>query len=189
MAVAEMPGNWHAVDFSSGYSDTSGAMANLQDVANMILFMSVGATLLIICLVVLLFLSDRKYEFGIYLALGEKKQGIISQVIMELFPLALIAMTLALFVGSALASEISNMLLRQEMMNPAEMSEPLRLHMLELTGYRFALNHEQMIEMYEVNLSIEVILLYYGLGLGVILLAIVMPIMRIVKMNPKKVLL
>jgi len=107
LAVQNLPGNWLVADFSSGFRDISAAMINVGDVADFIFFMTTGATLILTALLVVLFLHDRKHEVGIYLALGENKQKIIVQMILELIPLAILGMALALFVGNVLADALS----------------------------------------------------------------------------------
>lgn len=187
--VEGLPGNWRAIDFSQGFDDISVAMTNLQEVADIILILGVGATLLIVSLTVLLFLKDRKYEIGVYLALGEKKRRIISQIVTEVFSLTFVAMTLALFVGRIVAHEMSHDMLRHELENSTSADMPVQAHLLEHLGYRFELSHEEMLEMYVIELNEEVVVLYYVLGMSVILISAGLPIVKTVNMNPKKVLL
>lgn len=188
-AVSSMPGNWRAIDYSRGFNDISMAMIHLQDIADTILLMAITATVVIIGLVVLLFLNDRKHEIGVYLALGAKKKGIIFQICIEVIILALIGMTFALFIGNVLARNISQEMLRQELANPTHVNEIDHVHWLEELGYRFEMTRDDMLEAYEIQLGIQEIIWFYSIGLGTILIATILPIAKIVKMNPKKVLL
>ena len=188
-AVQNMPGNWRAIDYSRGFDALSLAMIHLQDIADMVLMMAIVAMIAIISLLVLLFLNDRKYEIGVYLALGARKKGIIFQICMEVFILAMFGMTFALFIGNIMARNISQEILRQELMNPTHVREVDHAHWLEELGYRFELTHDEMLGAYEIQLGFQEIIWFYVAGLGTVLVATILPIARIVKTNPKKVLL
>jgi len=183
--VENLPGNWDVMDLSSGFAEISASMENILELADMILIISLGATLLIISLLVILLLRERKYEIGIYLALGEKKKKIIMQMISELIPLALIGIAIALFLGNILASQISQEMLRQDLETQPIFAE---WNPLEELGYRFNLTHDEMLESYEVRLDTETVVLFYAVGLGVISVAIIIPIIHATNVNPKKLL-
>ena len=188
-AVSNIPGNWRAVDYSRGFDEISVAMVHLQDIADTVLMMACVATITIVSLLVLLFLNDRKHEIGVYLALGSSKRGIVFQIIVEVTTLALIAMTCALFIGNIVAENISHEMLRQELINPRVPNAPETVHWLEAGGYRFSMTHDEMLAAYEVRLGAREIAWFYVVGLGTIFIATVLPIAKIVKTNPKKVLL
>jgi len=188
-AVSNISGNWRAVDYSRGFDEISVAMVHLQDIADTILIMACVATITIVSLLVLLFLNDRKHEIGIYLALGASKKGVIFQIIVEVTALTLIGMTCAIFIGNIVAENISQEMLRQELINPRDMDVVERLHWLEAGGYRFSMTHEDMLGAYEIQLSIQDITRFYVIGLGTVFIATILPISKIVKTNPKKVLL
>ena len=93
----------------------------------MILLGAIIATIVIISLLILLFLSDRKHEIGVYLALGSKKKGIIFQIVTEVLILSIIGMTGALFVGNVMASNLSQEMLRNELVNSETIQNTLGL--------------------------------------------------------------
>lgn len=187
--VENMEGNWRAMDFSRGFRTISASMENLQEVADLIFFMAIGATLLIISLLVLLFLHDRRHEMGVYLALGEKRKKIVMQMLIELIPLAFVGMTLALFAGNMLASSLSRELLKQGMTQPLKTSGLQESHILEEFGYRFELTHEEMLESYEIRIDAGSVILFYVVGLGATLIATVIPTLHATNINPKKLLM
>ena len=187
--VENMTGNWRAVDYSRGFEEISASMANMHEVANLVLFMAIGATILLISLLVLLFLHDRKHEIGVYLALGEKKGKIVLQILIELIPLAIIGITLALFAGNLMASGLSHEILRQELANPSHRNTIEESHALEELGYRFELSHAEMLEAYEISIDFETVVLFYAIGLGTVLIAAIIPISHFINLSPKKNLL
>ena len=189
LEVEKLPGSWRAADFSSGFRGISTTMENMKDIADFIFLGATGATLLVTLLLVLLFLNDRKHEIGIYLALGEKRARIILQIILELMPLAMIGITIALFLGNILATELSREFLRQSL--EQERTEFLisdDSNTLEYFGYRFELQPEEMLESYEIGLDFQVILFFYTIGFGTIFIAILIPIWYTTNIAPKKIL-
>jgi len=106
---------------------------------------------------------------------------------MELIPLAILGITFSLLVGSFLAVSISGTMLRQDMAqeNHVETSEA---NPLEELGYRFELTVEEMLESYEVRLDVQSVLMFYSIGLGIIFVSILVPIMLVINIEPKKVL-
>ena len=187
--VEKLPGNWRAVDFSRGFSDISTAMTSLQEVVVVTFTIVIGGIILATSLLVLLFLYDRKHEIGVYLALGEKKIKIFLQIVLELISLTLLGMTLALFVGIKLTDSVSREMLRQSLATPTQANVIEESHLLEEIGYRFELTHEEMLANYEIRLDINTILIFYTVGVGTILVSIVFPLFKIVRLSPKKVLL
>jgi len=189
LEVENLEGAWRATDFSSGFRDISASMDNMREIARFILIMAVGATLLIIGLVILLLLHNRKYEIGVYLALGEKKNRIVSQLFIEMIPLAVIGITLALFSSYMISNGLSQEMLRQQMLEQQnEISISHDLNPLEFLGYRFELTHEEMLANFEIGLDINSIILFYFGGLGMIFMSIALPILHTININPKDLL-
>ena len=185
-AVTQITDDFVASDFSRGFGNIRVALESLREVTDSFLMISVGAMFVVIFLGMSLFLYDRRHEIGIYLSLGEKRKSILIQIIVEVVPLSLIAMTIALFVGNALADQMSQEMLRQELAGTSRINE---WNVLEQMGYRFELTDDETLAMFEVRLDTATILVFYASGLSVVALATSFPIIMVVKMNPKKVLL
>jgi len=148
------------------------------------------ATLIILALLISLFLIDRKHEMGIYLAIGEKKSRILGQFICEVILIALVSMTLALFVGNVLGNQLSQMMIEQDMIRQLEDPDysPTQA-MLQARGFRFDMTHEEMIYLYEVRLDRKTVLLFYSVTLNAIVVATTIPMWLVLKKDPKEVLL
>jgi len=187
--VANVAGGWRATDFSSGFRAIHASMENMQEIANFILLGAIGATLITVALATLLFLRDRKQEFGIYLALGEKKGKIISQVVFELGLIAIVGMTIALFTGNIISEGVSRNMLRQNIAEEQRPAAPHELNQLEHLGYRFELTIDEMLESYEIGIDGRSVLLFYTIGLGTVSIAIIIPTSIIVNKKPKDTLM
>ncbi|MCL1948903.1 MAG: ABC transporter permease [Turicibacter sp.] len=186
-AVANLSGNWTITDLSSGFSQFSVAMANMNHMATMILWGGLGAVSVIISLIIYLYLRDRKEEVGIYLALGERRGYIVLQFLVEVIPIAIISMSLALLIGGFLSDGLSNRMLEQQLIaESGELSSQWNL--LEELGYRFDPTDEQLLESYELTMNFEAVIIFYSIVLGTVLLATVIPLMGIMTLNPKDIM-
>jgi len=165
-------------------------METIEELADLILIGSVSTTLLIISLVVILFLRDRRHEIGVYLAMGERKNRVIKQMILELTPLALVGLTFALALGHILSVNISREIIRQDLLASPPTQESIQEGgLLESLGYRFTLSHEEMLASYDVTNSSAVVVIFYGVGLGTVLFSTLIPITFAVNVDPKKLLM
>jgi len=194
-AQSLLPEFWKVSDLSNSFADIASAMETLQWLASLILWIAVGATLLILSLLITLFLRDRKYEIGIYLALGEKKIKVITQIILEVVATGFVAITFALFTGSLLAGNISETMLRQDLIDQQQddiwgggVVVGGGTDILDL----FApgeLTPEEMLANYDLSLNATTILLFYSIGIGTILVSTTVPILYITRLNPKKIMM
>jgi len=179
-------------DLSNTFSDISSSMENLQGIANMVLWVAVGATLLILSLLITLFLRDRRHEMGVYLALGEKKSKIVSQILMEVVMTAFVGITLAVFTGNIISTSMSRTMLRNELaaeQNNMDIGWSFGGGGLTEMGFAQDMTIDEMVDAFDVSLSFGTIGLLYIVGLGAVVLSTVVPVVYVVTLNPKKVLM
>ena len=183
-------------DFSMTFDAIASSMETMQTIADWVLYVSIGATLLILSLLIVLFLRDRRYEMGVYLALGEKKRKIISQILLEVVVTSVIGLTLAVFVGNFVSDMVSQNMLRNELVAQAEAEDDpfesgLNWHIFEEIGVptNNDLSVDEMMDAFEISLNIETVGLFYAVGLGVVVLSTMLSVLYIVKLSPKKVLM
>ncbi|MCL2560142.1 MAG: ABC transporter permease [Turicibacter sp.] len=192
-AVADyLPEFWVVRDLTGSFDHITASMDSLGDVADGILFATAGAAVLVLSLLITLFLKDRRHEIGIYLALGERKSRIISQILCEVLITALIGLTFAMFVGHAVSANISREIMRSELAQPVE-QEPWMSssHFVEWEDLGFGTNLtlEGMVEAFDTSLDLTTIALMSAAGLGVAVVSTLIPVVYVVKLKPKKVLL
>lgn len=185
-----LPDFWMVDDLSNTYADISNSMEMMNQIANKLMIGTIIAMLVILGLLILLFLIDRKQEVGIYLALGEKKNNILIQFIFETITAAIIGMTLALFVGSSLGNQISQMMIEQNVMHQLENPNRVVTHgLLHEMGFRVDLTHEDMLNLYEITLDGTVVIWFYGITLSTVMLTTLIPTWLVVNMKPKAILI
>lgn len=174
---------------SDAYDQVAGPIAFISWLATGILYISIAATVMILGLVVVLFLRDRRHEFGIYLSIGTHKWKIVSQVVIEVLLVGLIGLTLSLFTGNMLAKSISS-----EMIDKQKNQDEFRLmNAVGATGPGGGngeyIDQNDVLDSYEVKLSMDYILLLYGIGISTLLVSAIAPTVYVVRLKPRKVLM
>lgn len=180
-------------DLSNTFEEISTSMETLQGIASWILWVAIGATLLILSLLITLFLRDRRHEMGVYLAIGEKKGKIISQILIEVVATAFIGLTLAMLTGNLLSSIMSQTMLRNELVSQQNDNESMGWSFggggLSEMGFVQDMSIDDMVDAFDVSLNLETLGVLYMVGLGAIIFSTVVPVVYVVTLNPKKVLM
>lgn len=171
---------------SDQYDQVAGSMKKLGQISGYVVIIAVAATLMIITLIVLLFLRDRKHELGIYLSLGENRGKIIGQIVIELLLIGSLALVLSLVTGNLLAGGISNSLFQMDWF--ANTDQNGMMYYGGIMGQN-TISPEQVQAAYKVSFSAGYIVTYLVTGLGTILLSAVVPLLYILRLNPKKIMM
>ena len=180
-----LPGAWSIEDLSASFDGVLAAMATMGWLADQILFVGVGSTIVILSLLITLFLRDRQLEIGIYLSLGEKRLPIMAQLLIEVLIVAMIAVTLSMIVGNLMANYLSRTLLEQHLIE----NKPYTMHGLP---FNLAWHHpttQELMLLYDTSLNAMTIVILYSVSTIVILVSTAIPMFYIMSLNPKKILL
>lgn len=177
-----LPELYTVISATDQYDSISGPIESMSKLSKYVLLVAVIATVLITGLVVLLFLRDRKRELGIYLSLGEHRSRVVGQILIEVMVVAVIGITLSLFSGNLLAGQVSDTMLKADSNTADE-------EVMYYSEIQTNLTTEDVLDSYEVNLNSSYILGFYGIGLLTILISTVIPLIYIVRLNPKKILM
>jgi len=107
---------------------------------------------------------------------------------------AFLSIVAALFIGNILASNVSeNMLIRDIVTEQERAAVPDsrggNQDRFAIMGFQTDVSDQIVAESYDVSLSPFTLLLFFGVGLGTILLATVIPMIYVLQMNPKKIML
>lgn len=175
---------------SDQYEQVAGPVKGMSKISKLVLIISVLASILIITLVTILFLRDRKHELGIYLSLGEKRSKVIGQIVFEVVVVAFIAITISVFSGNMLAKGFSNSLIQTQ--KTEEVDNGYNYNMDDWTYAQLSNNNvseEDVIDAYNISLNPTYILLFYVVGIGVVLISTIAPLIYIMRLNPKKIMM
>jgi len=193
-----LPEFWTIVDLTATFASLSATMVTLQELADLILLVATGGTLAILTLVIMLFLRDRRHEIGIYLALGEKKAKIVMQVMFEVVLTSLAGIILAVFVGKLVSQNLSQTLIRTELISESERFQlPSAAMFFDPDDLMWSfggvgvreLSIDELVTAFDVSLDLATILIFYGGALLVVMFATLLSVVYVIRLNPKKVLL
>lgn len=187
-----LPKYYTIITNSDSYSTIAAPVEQTSKLATYVLYVAIGASILIISLVILLFLRDRKHELGIYMSLGEHRSKVTSQIVIEVMLVAILAIALSLITGNFVAQGLSNSMVRDQLV--AEQTEPWMDPNFGQDQWRFNefaanLTSQDISDNYRINFSIGYIGLFFLIGLGTVLVSTIVPMLYIVRLNPKKVLM
>jgi len=183
-------------DLSVLYRPAFMAMDNFRWISQLILIGSGIAVIVILSLLITLFLSDRKQEIGIYLAQGEKKGKIVLQFLLETLAITFPAFLVAFLIGGAFSSGLSQNMLERELTQIIEVQEDdgstfgAGAQLQRMSGLPPQnIPMEELVSMFEIDLSAETVMVFWGLGTGVVLLATLVPIVYVMRLSPKRIML
>ena len=185
-----LPSGLSILDLSVSYQEVISSMEMMEVLANQILWGTSVAVLLVTSLLIMLFFLDRKHEIGVYLALGEKRIKIVTQMVLEVAIVALFSMILSLFAGQIFSDMISRTLLENDILNTNDPIDEWFAFPTQLESfYGGQMTADEFLKQYDVSITLESIVWFSGVGSIVVLLATAIPITYIVKLDPKKVLM
>ena len=188
-AATILPEFWIVEDAGSSFGDIAASMETLDSLATAVLWVAIGASILIIGLLIILFLRERKKEIGIYLSLGEKKSKVIAQMMIEVLAVSLIAITLALFAGNILSAGISETMLRNDLVAGRGLDEGGSFGILDQMGVVVDMSTDEMLAGYDVSLDAQTVITFYSAAIATIIAATILSMLYIVRLNPKEIML
>ena len=159
--------------------------------ANVIVWIVAINAIVIITLVTALTLKTREYEIGVLLSLGVSKIKIVLQLFSELLIVALLGFTLAVASGSMIAGTVGDKVLAFQQSQQDENKEQMwdSGGWVDPTNYFSTVSQEELFAQYKVSVSPLLIAEIYLFGLTVVFVAIVVPSVMIMRLNPKQILL
>lgn len=169
---------------NDAYESVAAPVLIISLIAEYILILAFGATILSVSLVILLFLRDRVYEVGVYGALGEKKIFSVMQIVMEVLLITLAAASISLFSGQVLAQQLSDSIVLKQL----EMVDEAKLIKVDQSEAAL-ISASEVARAYEIEMSAEYALYLYGILLMTGLFSSIVPMVLIVSVKPKKILL
>ena len=180
---------------------------NVSSFAKNIVILVAVAGVVILTLIIMLSIRERKYEIGVLLSLGESRMKVISQFFVEIFICMIFALGIAAASGNVVGNAVGNQLLSQQ--TTSQNVEGQEANAAgnnggpggqgqmpgggnggprgggQMGGNPFT----QTEEIQELNISVKPmeILSLAGIGLGISLFSIVLSSAGILRLNPKKI--
>ncbi|WP_461225906.1 ABC transporter permease [Lacticaseibacillus suihuaensis] len=188
------------------YQMVKASMSSVTSFADKIVWLVAIAGTIILALIVVLMIRERRFEIGILLSLGEKRAKVIAQFFVELFVILLVGVGIASaggqFVGDKLAAQVvssaqtttSNTSQLGGM--PGGQGGPGGIQGGSRTGAPSGMPgqaSQQKAQTKQAKLATKVtfksVAILFGLGLAIILIAILAGAGGILRLNPKRILI
>lgn len=192
-AVDPMLPEYYLVEFADNYFlEIQHALGAIERNAEISIYITVGATLLIISLLIMIFLRYRMMEIGLYLSAGEKRICIMLQFLSEILLVTAPAMVCAFIFGNIMTRLFSENIILNQLISYQEIEQdPDRLWTLfEIFGIH---NDDGMVSTFlanhEISLSFESALAYVAISLGVVFVVTSIASSCVMRLSPKKILM
>lgn len=169
----------------AAYEKMVGPISSVSNTSNILVFVVVIAGGLIIGLLSMLSIKDRKYELGVLLSLGESRIKIVLQLLTEMIVISVVSFAFAILISNYTAQLTTNFLLNNALAE--ETTEEVRPG---FGNFREpAVNDVSAIDSLSVDVNMEDSLKMLGLGLLIIVLGNISQALFVLKANPKEILL
>ena len=193
-----------ANDFA--YERSVASLENMGSFTTLFLVVVIVAGCAILCLILILTLRSRFYEFGVLLSLGQSKLKIIGQQFIEVMIVAALALCLSIGTGKIVANGVSGLL--------QSASTPQNNMMMEMPqggmpmpggsggfeesgrpsgrpGSEFFENAFKAPESEELDVSLdaESILQLAGISTGICMVSILLPSLYVLRLSPREILI
>lgn len=180
------------------YQQMIGPIDSVASFSKNVVYIVSIAGALILGLLVMMQVRDRKYEMGVLLAIGEKRGKLIAQFFVEILIVALISFGLAAASSHYVAQLAGNQLLEQqnssttETTNNTENRGPGGGGQGGPGGFAGSVsnltkNTEQIKEL-DIQVTLEDMLKMGGIGIGIAFISVLLPAALVLRMNPKTIL-
>lgn len=176
-------------------------LKNVESFAQKIVWLVAIAGTIILALIVIITIRERKYEIGVLLSLGEKRLKIVGQFFSELIIVLIMALIIAGVSGQFVGNIVGQQLLDQQTTTQtADQTTQAQdgpggqrggqggAPSMGGFGANSATDSEQIKEL-AITLSVKELVELGGLGLGISFLSVIIASIGIMRMKPKKILI
>ena len=191
-AAQILPEGWEVLDSSGGLGPIFIVLDNMLVFSDYLYWGAILATILILGLMTLFYLIERKHEIGLYLSLGEKKKTIILQFLLEILIPGLLAASAALVIGQWFSSLLSSSLLEQQLLVQLENNVVPFSHAVPWSLQLFnpgLMSLDEMMTAFDTSLTTSHILMFFGIQIITIIVSVLIPALYVLRLTPKKILL
>lgn len=181
------------------YQQMIGPINSVASFSKNVVYIVSIAGALILGLLVMMQVRDRKYEMGVLLAIGEKRGKLIAQFFVEILIVALVSFGLAAASSHYVAQLAGNQLLAQQNSSTYETTTSTENRGPGGGGGQggpggfgqsvsnLTKNTEQIKEL-DIQVTLEDMLKMGGIGIGIAFISVLLPATLVLRMNPKTIL-
>lgn len=179
-------------------------LENVSSFAKNIVILVAVAGIIILTLIVMLMIRERRYEIGVLLSMGESRAKMIFQFFTEMFVTMLIALVIATFTGNIVGNVVGNQLLSQETTTSQTDTQTQQAANNQqgnqnggpggggggqMGGFNTAVQGSTEIDDLNITVQPKEVAILAGLGLVISFFSILLSSFGILRLNPKKILI
>lgn len=190
-----VPPGFRIQNLSAFYDVPLNSLQVLTDFAEQAFLAALFATLVMISLVLTFHLKERRVELGIYLSLGAGKLNVMKQIWQEIAIILLCALPFSVGMGYGLSRWLSRRMLYLELTSmTAQTAQSAALREVSSLASDIALplsldSARDLLNIYPISPSWPMLLLLTLTSAAIIFLATAIPMLYLLKLNPKRLLL
>lgn len=177
-------------------------LENVSSFAKNIVILVAVAGIIILTLIVMLMIRERRYEIGVLLSMGESRAKMIFQFFTEMFVTMLIALVIATFTGNIVGNVVGNQILSQETTTSQTDTQTQQGGNNQqgnqnggpggggqMGGFNTAVQGSTEIDDLNITVQPKEVAILAGLELVISFFSILLSSFGILRLNPKKILI
>lgn len=186
-----LPDFWIVSDLTVEFLPLISVLQNFDAIATTIRFGGLFSSIVLLSIVTYLFVIDRRKEIGIYLALGESKTNVLKQLIVELIPLSIAALSISLFIGFSASNTFTSATLQRELIENISVApnQDRSGRDFNSMGFGLQVTAEEMVDVFTIEFNVNIVVTFATSAIFVILLSSTIPIFYLFKLSPKEILI
>ncbi|MCT1172111.1 ABC transporter permease [Lactococcus lactis] len=203
--------NFQVSKNDQAYQNLKSSLNNVASFARNIVLIVAIAGAIILALIVMLMVRERRFEIGVLMSLGESKLKIIGQFFFELFMVMIVSVGIASAAGNVVGNVVGQQLLKQETTQTTTSTSNMQGApganggktegqrpsgnaggFMRRTGGAFGFGQSaseaKALEKLNIKTSVSEILLLVAIAILITLIAVGLASIGILRLNPKQVL-
>lgn len=177
------------------YQQMVGPIENVASFSNNIVYLVTIAGAIILGLIVMMSIRERKYEMGVLLAIGEKRWKLVGQFIAEILVVAALSLGIATASGNVVASQLGDQLLNQELASEEQTNTPESFRGRGIGGFGPGMLPGQQqagqvdtIDELNVQVTTKDLRFLALIGLLIAFISALLPSLSVLRLQPKAIL-
>ncbi|PJM63278.1 macrolide ABC transporter permease [Bacillus subtilis] len=176
------------------YQQMVGPIENVASFSKNVVYLVSVAGAVILGLIVMMSIRERKYEMGVLMAIGEKRWKLIGQFLTEILIVAVFAIGLASVTGNLVANQLGNQLLSQQISSSTDSTQTASGQMPGGGGgmgggmFGHSSSNVDVIDSLNVAVSMNDMLILGGIGILIAIIATLLPSISVLRLHPKTIL-
>lgn len=177
------------------YDRMVSSLEGVSDFSNLILVIVIAASIIVISLMVINSLKDRNYELGVLLSLGEKKSKIIGQFIIELMIISVVSFILSIGTSMIVSQKLADSVISIEsktqentIQNVGGRGNGFSNKGMDVKNNSNMMETVEVIDEVDVNVESKNIITLLFIELGIIIISMIIPSIKILNSDPKDIL-